>query len=345
MSASAPEFGSAKPALEIRPFDSDYRQLRRMIQQAWAAEHTSHLDFTEPYLQFLVESPDTEPTLTLGAYQNGALISFIFSRKKRLTIYGKEYLALQQTLGTTHPDHAHRFPYLKLKTASIKAAVDHGYDLNYGFIAWGIANNRIERFFAEKKGYRCSRVHTFGWLGYSTAARLPAAPGGSSDIRLRRLEPADIDECLQIINRSTDSCAIFQKWDRITFHSRFFHRDGSEGRIVSRDGQPSGFIGWSQFDILTGHSRVSVGFIYHLFLDLLKDSEKQAAIGAVIEALKDAGVDVISVPDTGYVNCGFLKRMGFKTMPFNRYKTHLSVTMFGNGPAFGSDEPFYLEII
>ncbi|MCP4630568.1 MAG: hypothetical protein GY850_44705 [bacterium] len=332
--------------MEIRPFDSDYRQLRRMIQRAWAREHESHIDFTETYLQFLIESPDTESILTLGAYQRGTLVSFILSKKKRIIIHGKEYLGLQQTLGTTHPDYAHLFPYLKLKSSSIKTAVDQGYDLNFGFAARGIKNNHIEPLYAEKKGFHCSRVHSFGWFGYT-----PADSGADwsgmekSSVQLQPFKPSDAKSCLNIMNQAACRCVIFQKWDKHTFESRFFPSIYCEGKVVRINGKRKGFIGFSKFDMIYRRLKRKICFIYHLFLERMSEPMKQAVIGSIIAEMRQAGVEVISVPHTGYFNGDYLKKMGFKDVPFQKYKTNLYLTMFKNSLSFAPDEPFYLEIV
>lgn len=344
--------------MEIRPFESDYRQLRRLIHKAWAQEHESHIDFTETYLQFLIESPDTVPSLTLGAYQNGTLVSFILSKKRRVIIHGKEYLGLQQTLGTTHPDYAHFFPYIKLKSSSIKTAIEQGYDLNFGFAAWGIRNNHIEPLYAEKKGFQCTRVHSFGWLGYTPADsvsdwRGPNQPSDQSSdqpsdqasVQLQPFKPADAAGCLDIMDRVAGRCVIFQKWDKDTFVSRFFPPCFCEGKIVWVNGKQKGFIGLSKFDMIYRHFKRTICFIYHLFLERMSEPMKQAVIGSIIGEMRHAGVEVISVPHTGYFNGDSLKRMGFREVPFQKYKTNLYVTMFKNSLSFGAAEPFYLEIV
>jgi hypothetical protein len=347
--------------MEIRPFESDYRQLRRLIQQAWAREHDSHIDFTESYLQYLIESPDTEPLLTLGAYQNGALVSFILSKKRRVIIHGKDYIGLQQTLAATHPDYTHLFPYIKVKAASIKTAVDQGYDLNFGFAAWGIKNNSIEALYAEKKGYQCTRVHSFGWLGYTPTDAVfdgsgsmgpsdrppdrPPDPQSDASIQLLPFAPPDAAGCLDIINRAADGCSIFQNWSKSTFLSRFSSPVFCEGKVLRVDGRQTGFIGLSKFDMIKGRTKRKVCFIYHLFLEEMTDSMKQGVMAAIIAEMKDSGVEVISVPHTGYFNGDYLKKMGFRDVPFQRYKTNLYVTMFKNRLSFGTAEPFYLDII
>ncbi len=332
--------------MEIRPFESDYRQLRRLIQRAWPREHESHIDFTETYLQFLIESPDTEPILTLGAYQNGTLISFIMSKKKRIIIHGKEYLGLQQTLGTTHPDYAHLFPYIKLKDSSIKTAVDQRYDLNFGFAAWDIKNNHIEPLYAEKKGFQCTRVHSFGWLGYTPADSVADWSGMvESSVQLQPFEPSDAERCLDIMNRAADRCVIFQKWDKHAFVSRLFPPVFCEGKVVRVNGKRKGFIGLSKFDMIYRRLKRKICFIYHLFLERMSEALKQAVIRSIITEMRQAGVEAISVPHTGYFNGDYLKKMGFKDVPFQKYKTNLYVTMFKNSLSFDTDEPFYLEIV
>ena len=344
--------------MEIRPFESDYRQLRRLIHQSWAQEHESHIDFTETYLQFLIESPDTEPSLTLGAYQNGTLVSFILSKKRRVIIHGKEYLGLQQTLGATHPDYAHLFPYIRLKSSSIKTAVDQGYDLNFGFAAWGIKNNHIEPLYAEKKGFQCTRVHSFGWLGYAPADSVAdwSGPNQPSDqpsdqssdqssVQLQPFKPSDAEGCLDIMNRAAGRCVIFQKWDKHAFVSRIFPPVFCEGKVVRVNGKQKGFIGLSKFDMIYRRFKRKICFIYHLFLERMSEPMKQAVIGSIIAEMRHAGVEVISVPHTGYFNGDYLKRMGFKDVPFQKYKTNLYVTMFKNSLSFGAAEPFYLEIV
>jgi hypothetical protein len=333
--------------MEIRPFDSDYRQLSRMIHEAWAGEHESHIDFTETYLKFLIESPDTEPSLTLGAYQNGNLVSFVLSKKRRIFINGKEYLGLQQTLGTTRPDYAHRFPYIRLKAASIKTAVQRGYDLNYGFIAWGIKNNRIEALFAEKEGYQCNRVHSFGWLGRAPVDPVPErrVADPPSDVQLQPLEPPDADGCLEIIHRSAEACSIYQKWDKETFRQHFLQSDFCQGRIVRIGGRQTGFIGLSKFDMIKARTRKKVCFIYHLFIEEMTDPMKEGVMAAIIDEMRGEGVEVISIPHTGYFNGDYLKKLGFKAMPFKRFKTNLYITMFRKSLSYGIDEPFYLEIV
>ena len=340
--------------MEIRPFESDYCQLRRLIQQAWAREHDSHIDFTETYLQYLIESPDTEPILTLGAYQNGALVSFILSKKRRVIIHGKEYLGLQQTLGTTHPDYAHLFPYIKLKSSSIKTAVDQGYDLNFGFAAWGIKNNLIEPLYAEKMGFQCIRVHSFGWLGYTPADSVadwsgPNQPSDQSSVQssvqLQPFEPSDAAGCLDIMNRAAGRCVIFQKWDKPAFVSRLFPPVFCEGKVVRVNGKRKGFIGLSKFDMIYRRLKRKICFIYHLFLERMSEPMKQAVIGSIISEMRHAGIEAISVPHTGYFNGDYLKKMGFREVPLQKYKTNLYVTMFQNSLSFGADEPFYLEIV
>ena len=332
--------------MEIRPFASDYSELRRLIQYAWALEHDGHIDFTEQYLQYLIESPDTDPYLTLGAYRNGTLISFLLSKKRRILVHGHEYKGLLHTLGSTHPDYAYLFPYIKLKDACVTKAAAQGYCLNFGFAAWGIKNNRIERLYAEKKGFQCTLVNSFGWLGWSPAdGAVDRQKNETGDVRLHPPDPSDTDRIIKIMDQAAGRCPVFQKWDKSSFLSRLTQPTFFEGKAVSINGDVKGFIGLSIIDTVYKHLKRKICFLYHLFMDSLPGPVKQGVIRSLMEEMKAADVDGISVPNTGYFETGFLKQMGFKEIPFQKYKTNLYITLFKDRIAFGRNEPFYLEIV
>ena len=224
--------------MEIRPFEPDYKALSRLIEQSWAVEHAGRIDFSEAYLKYLIEAPDTDWESTLGAYNKGTLIGFLLSKEKTVFIRGKPYKGLQQTLASTHPDFASQFPYIKVKDASIKRAVDRGYELNFGFIASGIKNNHIERLFAEKKGFQCTLVRSFGWLGYApTKADLERERIETEDVRISAFHPDDADRCLQIVELASARCPVFLEWDRESFLSRLSDPEFCAGKTVWVDGE------------------------------------------------------------------------------------------------------------
>ncbi len=331
--------------MEILPFQSDYHELSQIIKKAWPLEHEGHIDFTADYLQSLVLSPDTEKDLTLGAYHKGKLISFLLSKKKRLTIHGCEYKALLNTLGSTDPEYAYLFPYVKLKEHSIRNGLERDYRLNFGFMAWGINNNVIERLFAEKMKFHCHRVNSFGWFGlpleeYQGAGEL----GLDSSIQIRSFTPQDGKQCLALIEAAINPCAIYQRWEMATFISRMRQTVFNGAKVVLVNGDLAGFVGYTQLDLSYKTLKRKICFLYHLFLDILPDRSKKMIIDSIAHEMKDGGVQGISIPNTGYFSPGFLKEMGFKELPFKKLKTNLYMTVFDETIPFTDQESFYLEI-
>ena len=332
--------------MEIRPFEPDYKALSRLIAQSWAVEHESRIDFSEAYLKHLIDAPDTDWESTLAAYSKGTLIGFLLSKEKTVIIRGKPYKGLQQTLASTHPDFASQFPYIRVKDASIKKAVDRGYELNFGFVASGIKNNRIERLFSEKKGFQCTLVRSFGWLGYApTKAGLERERDDTNDVRISAFHPDDADRCLNIMEQASARCPVFLKWDMASFLSRLSDPEFCTAKTVRIDGEIQGFVCISNLGLVYKHLRRKVFFLYHLFLDVLPEPVKKAVICSIMDEMKAKEAQGISVPDTGYFDAGFLKRMGFKEPPFKKYQTNLYITSFKGGIPFDPDTPFYLDII
>jgi len=336
--------------MEIRPFSCDYSDLLELVRRAWPAEHKGYLDYTEKDLEDIFQAPDTDPRLTLGAYRNGKLVAFLLSKRKRLAIHGREYLGLFNTLASTHPDHAHLFPYLRLKERCIEKAVDRGYRLNFGFVAEGIKNGSIESLYARRKGFHCCRVHSFSSLMAPETEDGPSPPlrdaSESLDgLTIRPFRESDTDRCLEIVRDAVARCPVHEKWDRASFLHHFIRRAGSFARVVEREGRVEALAGCLGAVMNYRRFQRKVRIFYDLFLDRLTEAQKQGVFGLVADQSKREESDGIAVPNTGYFHTGFLERMGYQSLPFRSYQTHLLVTFFGDPVELGPRDPFYLEIL
>lgn len=332
--------------MEIRPFDNDYPALHRLIHTAWPQEHGSYIDYTPQHLAALLTAPEAAPELTLAAYDSGRLVSFLLSQVKELSIQGRKYIGLLNTLAATDPAAASAFPYLKLRDKAALAGRSQGCDLTYGFAAAGIANNRIEQAWAAKRGFACLNPARFGWWG-----RLTAAPAGPEKASLsgRPFNPADAPACLDLITDQTGACAIRQVWTEAGFIRTMTNPDLAEATVIEQDGRIVGLIGYAVRNFRSGPApkpvRRPTGLIHHLFLDRLAPAEQAAALTDFLADLADRGVEAVTVPDNGAFNPAALQALGFRRPPSPALGTNLYLTFFDQPPPLNSEESFYLEII
>ena len=261
--------------MEIRPFDNDYPALHRLIHAAWPREHGSYIDYTPDHLAALLTTPEAAPELTLAAYDHGRLVSFLLSQVKELSILGRKYTGLLNTLAATDPAAASAFPYLKLRDKAALAGRNQGCDLTYGFAAAGIANNRIEQAWAAKRGFACLNPARFGWWGRLTAA--PTRPEKPT-LTSRPLGPADAPACLDLIVAQTEACAIRQVWTEAGFVQTMTNPDLAEATVIEQDGRIVGLIGYAVRNFRSGPARRPTGLIHHLFLGRFAPTEQTAAV-------------------------------------------------------------------
>lgn len=331
--------------MEIRPFDNNYNELALLIEKAWPREHSSHIDFTPAYLEHLLSSPQMNRDLTVAGYENGKLISFLLSKSKKFCINGIPYKALFNSMATTDPQHRHLFPYIKIKDFVIKHAREMGYSLECGFIADGIGNNIIEKIYAEKYGLTCAIVGTFG------SGILPLNPHQygkensttNEEIKTRQYKIEDVGFCLEIMNWTLKEtpCEIIEQ-------SELDHRLGespfSECYLTETKNSIQGFVGITKVNVLHGHIRRKMGFIYHLFIEQLSKCERKVFLGSVIKTLSSQGLDALSIPLTGYFDQQIISDIGFKPLLMKKSLTNFFVTKIDlNIPSFRTTR-FFMEV-
>jgi len=333
--------------MEIRPFEFDYKELIDLIDASWPREHNGYIDYTEPFLRHIIESPDTDNDLTLCIYKNNKLVSFLYSKKTNIYINGIKYKALLNSLASTRPDEMHWFPYIKLKDYCIKKAIKMGYQLNFGFAAMGIQNNNIEQLYAQKNKFYYVVANSFGALNAIPGDIIRNTFNRDNDIKICALNESLIENCLQLINQFIlKKCTIYQEWKNNSFLYYFSKLNFSEGKVILKKNKIVGFVGYSKFIMKFKTVRRKICVIYHFFMDNLDDFEKETVLHLIANHIQKDGFDGISIPNTGYFSFDLLyKKIGLKRLPFQIYKTNLLMSMFTEKHYLKPKEKFYLEIL
>ena len=329
---------------KILPFDGNYTELAALIKRSWPLEHRTHIDFTRSYLKYLLESPDIDPHLTLGGYIGNQLVCFCFSKEKQIHIGKKRYRALFNSLATTDPDFSHMFPYLKLNEHMLTGAENRGYDLYYGYTAYGIKNNEIADLFARRKGYLFHHISTFNMLlaDIEQISPLRHSGDGIEILPFNPDNPGETAQCMTLIFRHTRQCAVCEALSENVFVYRFSDSPYSRTKIIKKGGEIKGLINFSILDF-TGIRPKKTAIFYNWFVHMFSASEKKKILASIIPELKENGVSGISIPNTGYFNTGDLLEMGFVDYPFKQGKTSLSIVTFTDEIHLNRNT-FWLEI-
>jgi|GEM_PF-1360882 len=333
--------------LEIQEFDQDYQALSELIHRSWPSEHKNFISYTPQYLESIIDTYDLEPELTLQAKIGDKMIGFVLSKKKRLSIQGKFYKALFNTLATTDPKYANFFPYLKMKDRYIKAAVGKGFDLNYGFAAWGIKNNQIEQFYAEKKGFQCHLAASFGALTGDLES-LAAFSGKTVDLTkivVRDYQSNDLDACLSLLPQATSAPLIYEHREPENLDAHFLPSEFSRTQVIQKGTAIVGLVNYKTVTMNSTNFSRNSAIIYSLLIDQLSLEQKKHVLSGISKSLLKAGVNGLSIPHTGYFERKSLEGMGFLEVPFPWNKTNLYISFFKDSLTLEKNMKFYLEII
>jgi hypothetical protein len=311
-------------------------------------EHKSYVNFTEEYLQYLIESPAVDRDLTLAAYHKNKMICFTLSITKEAMIKNSMYAGLLTTLATTDPAYAYLFPYLKLKSVWAQKALNKGYDFNFGYMAWGIKNNQIERYVNQKMGYQFSHLRQFssfaGQVNELTlsvdADRVP-----QDGIQIRSFQKQDVTQCLRLIEEMTENCTLRQRWRNDDFAQRMSHNLYGGGLVILKNGCIEGFISSRMVHTIHHNLMESTCFIYDLFLERLTEPDRRYVFDRVIKRLKDQNIGSVIIPDTGYFNNDFLLESDLRRLRLKESRSNLYIALFNKRITFAPQESFYLEII
>jgi hypothetical protein len=334
--------------MEFRSFDRNYPALAELIRTAWPVEHKSYVNFTEEYLQYLIESPAVDRDLTLAAYHKNKMICFTLSIAKEVATKNSIYTGLLTTLATTDPAYAYLFPYLKLKSVWAQKATNKGYDFNFGYMAWGIKNNQIEQYANQRMGCQFSHLRQFSSfagrvdeLSLSTGAgRMPM-----DGVQMRSFQKQDAMQCLRMIEEMTENCALRQRWQKDDFTQRMSHNRYGGGQVIWKNGRMEGFVSSRMVHMVNHNLMEPTCFIYNLFLERLAEPERRHVFGRVIKRLKDQNIGSVIIPDTGYFSSDFLLESGLRRLRLKESRSNLYIAMFKKRITFAPQESFYLEII
>lgn len=334
-----------KKRITIRPFDGNYQRLSDMIRRAWPLEHQGFIDFTPRYLQYLIERPDTDNRLTLGAYREDKLVSFLLSKRKMVATAGKKEKALLNTLSTTDPEAAFDFPYLPLRELCLEEAIQNGYVLSYGFMDHNIKNLSIERLLAEKRGLHYRIVRSFGnyvfALGTGKKIERP-----KSIFSLSALGPEESAAWLARVSRQTRSLSIREVWDKSSLLYQHGHKGFDFFYAFKKQEAVQGFVQYQRVGYRNGSRIQEVAFIKQLCFRGGHDRQRLSFLRLLIRHLWETGLYAVSIPDTGAWDASFIESAGFIRMSFKNMQRSLFMVRLDKGKIDSArNGAFHLEIV
>lgn len=331
--------------IEFRQFDRDFNSLSELINSSWQREHDIYLDYTPDYLSFLNNAPDVMPDMTLGAYLNGELISYVFSKIKNIVIENKTYKTVLYSLASTNENFIKYFPYLKLRDICMKKSREMDFDISYGFAANGISNNEIERFICKKFKNIFFLVNNFSNYIYdlNKIQNILTLP---ENVRFEIINHENCEECVALINENISKLPIYEVLDKNLYMYKY-DSDYYYSRAIYCDDILSGIISGLIIEMRVNNSKRKIVIIYDLFLENI-DSDLQISIFTkIVNELKLLGVEKASVPDTGCFSKETAHNLGLKKNPFNKRETNFSMTVIKDSLTLNlqNNNPFYTEII
>lgn len=270
--------------ISIEPFRGDIEALEKMALYSWRNEYgvESFPNFYRPaFLRFLFE-PLKDKRHLIAAYRGDEIVSFLANLPRKFHYKGNVYDAVLSCIMVTRRDLLRQGLGLAIINEGLKINREMKYDfalmtLEKGHrstllvqklkkeghvVEWVKKITVMARILDLDRVFSSEEVKTWERLALKII-KADKAPKPKSDLSLREYRKADLDGCLELLNRYTNHVRLARIWQRDELDWELDHPDVSKTLVLERDGKTEGMI----------------NFIYHEHLG--KTTERWAWINHV----------------------------------------------------------------
>ena len=174
------------------------------------------------------------------------------------------------------------------------------------------ANQTVSRAFAARN-LPVRSVRNFRYLA-GVAAIVASRVSAIPRIAIRRYEKQDEARAFELLSQAGATATVAKIVARADVDFVLRARPRVMSYVCEQDGQVQGLLNVSFLPVVSGHVGVNA-YVENIAFGALSDARRDDFVEAVAAAALREGAEAIMVPDTGYVDLGSFRRLGFRAAP------------------------------
>ncbi len=300
-----------RDGISIEPFRGDLDNLERMAHLSWRDEYgaASFPNFYRPaFLRFLFDRIKLEERDHLiAAYRSDEIIAFLANLPQRFHFRGKIYRAVYSCLLVTRKEFLRQRMAIALIQEALRINRKYSYDFSLMTLETGHRSTKLmDKFKSEgqrlewvRKSNVIARILDLKRVSSSeglkrwekAAIRLLGShrpPKETQDVALRKYRPSDVDQCLALLARYTETVKLALVWDKKELASELDYPDVSETLVCEKEGRVLGMINFIRHEHL-GKTKELWAWINHVAYPDLSPKERYAFVQAYLRYIQEAG--------------------------------------------------------
>jgi GNAT superfamily N-acetyltransferase len=297
--------------VSIEPFRGDLENLERMAHLSWRDEYgaASFPNFYRPdFLRFLFDRiPQAEKDHLIAAYRGDEIVAFLANLPQRFHFRGKIYRAIYSCLLVTRKEFLRQGMAIALIQEALRTNRKYNYDFSLLTLETGHRSTKLmDKFKGEgqrlewvRKTNVIARILDLGRVGYSeglkgwekAAIKLLGShrpPKKTPDVALRKYKPADVDQCLALVDRYKETVTLALAWDKKDLGWELDYPGVSETLVYEKEGRVQGMINFIRHEHL-GKTKEPWAWINHVAYPDLSGGERYEFVQAFLKNIQEAG--------------------------------------------------------
>jgi GNAT superfamily N-acetyltransferase len=297
--------------VSIETFRGDLESLERMAHLSWHDEYgiASFPNFYRPdFLRFLFDRiPQGEKDHLIGAYRGDEIVAFLANLPQRFHFRGKTYRAIYSCLLVTRKEYLRQGMAMALIREALKINQKYKYDFSLLTLETGRRSTKLMNKF-KSEGQRLEWVRKTNVIGrildLGRVARSEGLKGwekgaiklfGSHrppkerlSVSLRKYTPADLDQCLALLDRYKETVTLALTWGKEDLAWELDYPGVSETLVYEKEGYVQGMINFIRHEHL-GKTRETWAWINHVAYPDLSRKERYEFVQAFLKNIQEAG--------------------------------------------------------
>ena len=295
--------------VSLEPFRGDYEALERMAHASWRDEYgeASFPNFYKPaFLHYLFDRIKDRDHL-IAAYRGQEIVGFLANLPQRFHFRGEIYRAVYSCLMVSRKEFLRRGLASALIEEALRLNKKYGYDFSLLSLETGHRSTKLFNKLRAagqpvewvKKWRVIAHILDLERVAYSerlkgwekAAVRLIGGnrlPRGSGPFCLRDYRPADLDSCLELLNRYQNTVRLALVWDRESLAAELDFQGVSRTLVYDKDGRVAGLVNFNSHDHI-GRTVEKWAWFNHVAYPDLDRQERYRFIQDFLRIIHQAG--------------------------------------------------------